>query len=172
MSERVRASSVLLPFSERAARHAAESQVLAVVGGKLDQAVIDLARVLVEEGRRHLDLLVVVEVPSLFPLRAYGEHLAAPEAHRALDAAEQYCGPVPGESGILLCRSMGQTLVAEVQARGIADLVIGAPTGSGWRKWRTQQAITRLQSRAHCRVYVVHTQLPPSASDLPARFAR
>jgi len=139
------------------------------VGDRLDAAVIDLALVLAQDGQRPLDLLTLLEVPPLFPLWAYGEYLAARAGEATLAAADRQCGWISGESGMLICRSAGPALVAEIIARGSTDLVMGAPGGSWWRRWCMRRAITRVQTRTRCRVYVVHQSPPPETRDLPKR---
>ncbi|HVA92620.1 MAG TPA: hypothetical protein VNL71_22595 [Chloroflexota bacterium] len=165
-----RESRRLLPLSARPSPSGTRSHVLAVVGGPLDAAVIDLALVLAQEGQRPLDLLVLLEVPPLFPLRAYGDYLAARGGEAALDAAEEQCGRVSGESGALICRSAGAALVAEILARGSTDLIMGAPGGNWWRRWCMRRAIARVQARTRCRVYVVHQSPPPETRELPKRI--
>jgi len=152
------------PNSIRSVADARRSHVVAVVGGALDPTVVDLARALIQQSRTHLDLLVLAEVPALFPLRVYGERVVGPAAERALNTAEQPCAEIPGESEIILCRDMASALVAEIRARDATDVVLSAPTGNWWRQWRLRRAIARLREGAECRVYVVHTRAPEEAA--------
>jgi hypothetical protein len=172
MNTLARPGGILLPLSARGSQPTANRRVLAVGGGTLDEAVIDLALVLARDGAGGLDLLVLAEVPFIFPLRAYSDWLMAHGAEAKLDALEQRCEMIPGESGILLCRSTGAALEAEVRARGSTDLVVGVQAGSWWRRRRTQRMLTDLQARTSCRVYVVQMRLPPDVQELPTRVVR
>jgi hypothetical protein len=165
MNARVQPPAVLLPFPASGAWRAAQGNVLAVVGGPLDTAVVDLAMALAHQDRRKVDLLLLVEVPPALPLRAYGEWLVAQGAGAPLEEAEQHCSAVLGEAEIVVCRSSGPALVAEAQARGSTDLVLAVGEGGWWRRRRTRRAVAHVQARAHCRVYVIHT--PPPADLQP-----
>jgi len=155
--ERVR--ELPAPYSSHGAAPARQSHVVAVVGGALDVTVVDLAVALSRQSGVCLDLLVLAEVPALFPLRVFGERILAPAAEKALDWAERSCADVSGESQIILCRDMASALIVEIRARGATDVVLSAPAGTWWRRWRMQRAIARLRARSACRVYVVHMQL-------------
>jgi hypothetical protein len=165
-----RARDLPAPASSRSAAPVRQSPVVAVVGGALDAIVVDLAVYLTRQSWARLDLLVLAEVPTLFPLRGFGEHVLVPPAEQALGWAEQSCAEVPGESRIVLCRDMASALEAEIRARGACDVVLSAPTGTWWRRWRMQRAITRLRERTACRLYVAHMQLPKEEA-VPARMA-
>lgn len=172
MNASKRPHGILVPMSAPLARRAAKGNVLAIVGGVLDAAVIDLAQVLARDATGRVDLLLLVEVPIAFPMRAYGEMLMAQGGDAALAAAEQTCGTAAGEVGMLLCRGIGPALVAEVRARGCADLVMSAPAGGWWARWRGRRAIAHVQARAGCRVYVVHVPPPAAEEQLLRRAAR
>src|SRR5579884_3988038 len=75
--------------------------VLAVVGGCLDAAVLNLARALVLPEQVRIDLLLLVEVPVAFPMGAYGRYLVTQGMYEALDAAAATCGEALGEAEIL-----------------------------------------------------------------------
>jgi hypothetical protein len=129
-------------------------------------SVVDLALALARQDRRKVDLLLLAEVPPALPLRAYGEWLVAQGGGAALEEAEQQCSSALGEAEIVVCRSSGPALVAEVQARGSSDLVLAVGEGGWWRRWRTRRAVAHVQARAHCRVYVIHAP-PPAAEIMP-----
>ncbi|HEY8286244.1 MAG TPA: hypothetical protein VIJ28_17805 [Chloroflexota bacterium] len=159
MSALEHARAIAAPAVAPSPAPARRSHVVAVVGGALDATVVDLALALAQPDVPCLDLLVLVEVPALFPLRAYGERVLGPAAEEALAAAECSCAEIPGESAIVLCRDLASALVGEMRTRGATDVVVSAPAGSWWRRWRMRRAIARLRARAGCRVYVVHTRL-------------
>jgi hypothetical protein len=167
-----RPPAVLLPFPAPGARRGQQGNVLAVVGGLVDAAVVDLALVLAQDGHRQVDLLLLVEVPPALPMRAYGEWLLAQGGDAPLETAEQSCGAAVAESALLLCRGSGPALVAEVVARRSTDLVLGAAVGGWWQRLRLRRAIAHVQARARCRVYVVHVPPPPSERELPRVAAR
>lgn len=172
MIRRAPSPASVLPFPPLPpVRAAARVAVLAVLGGPLDMAVVDLACVLAPDAGTRIDLLLLVEVPRVFPMRAYGERLLAHDADAPLIAAAQHCAGTPGDAGILLCRDAAEALAAEVEQRGCTDLVIAAPSGGRWKRRRAQRAIERIQARAACRVYVVHVPVPP-APILRASVAR
>jgi hypothetical protein len=162
----------ILSFPSTNAEPTTSHNVLAVVGGVLDEAVVDLALVLAREAKILVDLLQLVDVPMTLPMRAYGEYWGAHGGDAPLHAAEQICGPSLGEAGILLTRGMGPALVAETLARESSGLVIGTPDGGWWVRWRGRRAIAHVQAQAECRVYVVHAPLPPHERELPRTAAR
>ncbi|HWE61788.1 MAG TPA: hypothetical protein VHB98_08760 [Chloroflexota bacterium] len=156
-----RPDAVILPWRAAAQQRPQTGNVLAVVGGKLDGAVLNLARALARDGDTCIDLVLLVEVLPTFPLLAYGRWMQAQGIDATLDAACEECGDRTGEASILLCRSAGAAMAAEARERGSADLVIGAPAGGWWARRRAQAAIGYVQKHAECRVFVVHVPPPP-----------
>jgi hypothetical protein len=171
MSVADHASAPMLTFPTTGAPRPQPHGVLAVVGGCLDAAVLNLARTLASPGEARIDLLLLVEVPAAFPMGAYGRYMAAHGAYDALDAAAAICGEALGEATILLCRNAGRALAAEIRTRNSADLVIGAPSGGWWARRRAHRAIAHVQRRAACRVFVVHVP-PPAAPEQRYAAAR
>jgi hypothetical protein len=161
MSVIERPSTVILPFQTPRKAQRRPEGVLAVVGGSLDSAVLNLALALAHQVSACVDLLMLVEVPIALPMMAYGRYLLSQGADEALDRAMESCGETAGEAAIVLCRGAGSALAAEATARNSADLVIGAPDGGWWARRRARAAITYVQKHAACRIFVVHVP-PPS----------
>ncbi|MDB5058580.1 MAG: hypothetical protein JWO59_2052 [Chloroflexi bacterium] len=152
---------IALPLPIPEALHSTPGNVLAVVGGVLDAAVVDLALVLAREAKNHVDLLLLAEVPVGLPMRAYGDWLMGRGCEAPLLAAEKTCGPAMGDANVLLSRGIGPALVAELLARQSSCLVISSAEGGWWVRWRGRRGIAQVQAHAECPVYVVHTPLPP-----------
>jgi hypothetical protein len=171
MSTNERPRSAVISLAERASRQSPREGVLAVVGGALDEAVIDLALVLAERAPRSVHLLHLVEVPFALPLLAYARSMEAQGTDGPLERAVLRCGREMATAETLLCRGMGPALAEEVATRRCADLVIGAPSGGWWARWRRGLALSHIRAHAECRIYVVHTPPPPEVAS-PSTAAR
>ena len=164
-ARRPQPSTVLLPFSTAPSSRSARGGVLAVVGGALDEAVLDLAVVLAHDVGGPLDLVHLIELPLAVPLVAYSRMLGRDQSP-SLRAALDRCGDEVRDAGIVLCRAMGPALVAETRQRRSLCLVLGAPSGGWWSRLRGRRALAHIQAGATCRVYMVHSPAPPE-QDLP-----
>jgi hypothetical protein len=167
MSITTHPTPLALPVPSPGRPPTASGNVLAVVGGVLDAAVVDLALVLAREAKSQVDLLLLFDVPVGLPMRAYGDWLGARGGDGPLVTAEKTLGSVLGEATVLLTRGIGPALVAEARARRSHCLVISTPEGGWWVRWRGRRGIAQLQRRADCPVYEVHLPPPPLEHVLP-----